>query len=117
MTSGLAQPRGAFSIPQQGLRESALLFQSGWCLSSVILLAAHFMIRVQRIFRKSVTRAHAIIHTVDFLELCNTLECFLAKGNLTLKSMQSYSLEQVTKGYVEISRKRFENLHHSLFHS
>src|SRR5260370_534822 len=83
----------------------------------MILLAAHFLICTQRIFRKPVTRAHTIIHTVDFLELCNSLERFIAKGNLAFKSMQSNSLEQVTKRYVEIFRKCFENLYNPLFHS
>src|SRR5260221_6430472 len=75
-----------------------------------------FLVCAQHIFREPVTRAHVIIHTIDFLELRNTLERFLAKRSLALKNMQGNPFEQITKSYVEIFCESFEHLYHFLFH-
>jgi len=42
--------------------------------------------------------AHTVVHAVDLLELRDTLQRVLIKGNFALESMQRDPFEQVTQG-------------------
>src|SRR6266446_960448 len=99
--------RGAASSAQRVLPRLSLVFRSGRHLSFVFSLP----------LGKPMACAHTVVHAVDLLELRDTLQRVLIKGNFALESMQRDPFEQVTQGNVVVFCESFEHLDHSFFHS